>query len=66
MIDLDTIENTSLDSSHKIQKFDLKNRKKFPRFPTRVIDDFFLEPHLWRNLALQQEYHSAYNTTFPG
>jgi len=66
MIDIDTIENTSLDSSHRIQKFDLKNRKKFPRFPTRVIDDFFLEPHLWRNLALQQEYNSAYNTTFPG
>ena len=27
MIDIDTIENTSLDSSHRIQKFDLKNRK---------------------------------------
>ena len=43
MIDIDTIENTSINSSQKIQQFDLKNRKKFPRFPTTVIDDFFQE-----------------------
>ena len=54
MIDIDTIENTSINSSQKIQQFDLKNRKKFPRFPTTVIDDFFQEPLMWRNLALQQ------------
>ena len=66
MIDIDTIENTSINSSQKIQQFDLKNRKKFPRFPTTVIDDFFQEPLMWRNLALQQEYKPAFNTTFPG
>ena len=64
MIDIDTIENTSIRIYSKNPS--LIPKEKFPRFPTTVIDDFFQEPLMWRNLALQQEYKPAFNTTFPG
>lgn len=66
MADIDFIDNSSINASTKINELDLKNRKKYPRFPTRIIEDFFLEPYLWRHIALQQEYYPASNTTYPG
>tara|TARA_B100000214_G_scaffold349348_1_gene302135 strand:+ start:393 stop:1091 length:699 start_codon:yes stop_codon:yes gene_type:complete len=66
MADIDFIDQSSVNASTKINQLDLKNRKKFPRFSTRIIEDFFPEPYLWRHIALQQEYYPATVTTYPG
>jgi len=50
------------ESSRLIKENDLKNRIKYPRFPSRIIEDFLPCPYVWRNLALQQDY---YDTDLP-
>lgn len=65
-VDLALIESRAEHSAAMIQQYDLKNRRKFPYVPTRVIDDFFETPSAVRSFALQQEFHKSIDSTFPG
>jgi hypothetical protein len=53
-------------SAKLIKDRDLKNRRKFPYIPTKVIDNFFEAPAGWRAFALDQEYHRSQDGTWPG
>lgn len=53
-------------SAYNIKQYDLKNRKKYPYLPLRVIEDFFEVPKLWRSFALEQEYYPPEFDVFPG
>ena len=63
---MDIFEQKSLQAADKINANNLKDRLKYPYFPTRVVDDFLQEPDLWRYFALQQDYHFADNEAWPG
>ena len=67
-IDIDTINNNAQNSAGLIAKNDLKNRRKHRFLPTKVIDNFFESPSLWRNLAMSQQYEVAGEnpSTYPG
>jgi len=60
------LEQKAQESAYNIQAYDLKNRKKHPYKPLRVIEDFLDTPALWRSYALQQEYKGAEFEVFPG
>lgn len=60
------LHNDSIASSLMIQEMDLKNRRKYPRFPTMIIEDFFKEPNAWRTLGLSQEFYSPDREVCPG
>lgn len=62
----DYLESKAQESAYNIQAMDLKNRKRFPYLPLRVIEDFFRTPELWRSFALQQEYFMPEFDVFPG
>lgn len=65
-VNIDIINNTALQSANNIRTYDLKNRIKHPHFPTKVIDNFFESPSLWRKLALSAEYSQSTDGTWPG
>jgi len=60
------LEQKAQESAYNIQAYDLKNRKKNPYLPLRVIEDFFEAPELWRSFALKQEYYGPEFEVFPG
>lgn len=60
------LEQKAQESAYNIQAYDLKNRKKNPYLPLRVIEDFFEAPELWRSFALKQEYYNPEFEVFPG
>tara|TARA_Y100000389_G_C17471282_1_gene531369 strand:+ start:10076 stop:10774 length:699 start_codon:yes stop_codon:yes gene_type:complete len=65
-IDIDNIKDNAFRSASDIANYDLKNRRKHKFVPTKIIDNFFESPSLWRNLALTQQYQTAETTTYPG
>ena len=65
-INLDLINSHSSMSANLISSLDLKNRKKQKFLPTKIIDNFFETPSLWRKLALLQQFETAKNSTYPG
>jgi hypothetical protein len=60
------IDQRALASASLIRTYELKNRRKHPYIPTRVIDNFFEAPAAWRAFALQQEYKRSPDGTWPG
>lgn len=65
-INIDRIMDRSLQSVELLEKYDLKNRRKHNFLPTKIIDNFFDVPSLWRTLALAQEFDLASDSTYPG
>tara|TARA_B110000503_G_scaffold89598_1_gene135635 strand:- start:9573 stop:10277 length:705 start_codon:yes stop_codon:yes gene_type:complete len=65
-IDINKIQTISRNSVDLIRSLDLKNRKKHKFVPTKVIDNFFESPSLWRKLALSQEFSLATDAAYPG
>ena len=65
-INLLEITESAQSSALKIAKQNLKNRKLHKFIPTKIIDNFFESPSLWRNFALNQEYTLPTNGTWPG
>lgn len=53
-------------SSALIQTHDLKNRALYPFMPTIVIDNFYENPDLWREYALDQEFFKGERGSWPG
>jgi len=53
-------------SSAAIQQGDLKNRFLFPFFPTIIVDNFYEDPYLWREYALEQEFFKGNRGSWPG
>jgi hypothetical protein len=53
-------------SAVDINANDLKNRFLFPFFPTTVVDNFYEEPDLWREFALEQEFFKGNRGSWPG
>ena len=53
-------------SSALIREKDLKNRHLFPFFPTIIIDDFYDDPDLVRDYALDQEFFKGDRGSWPG
>jgi len=53
-------------SSTAIQNGDLKNRFLFPFFPTIIVDDFYEDPDLMREYALEQEFFKGNRGSWPG
>jgi hypothetical protein len=53
-------------SAAAIQAGDLKNRFLHPFFPTIIVDDFYEDPDLWREYALEQEFFKGDRGTWPG
>lgn len=53
-------------SSAFIQNNDLKNRFLHPFFPTIVIDNFYQDPDLVREFALDQEFFKGDRGSWPG
>lgn len=68
-MDEDYIQNlleTNTYSSESIRDNNLKNRMLYPYFPTTVIDNFYEEPDMWREYALDQEYFKGKRGSWPG
>jgi hypothetical protein len=65
-INIDLINSSAEISAERIKQYDLKNRKKHQYFPTKVIDNFFEAPSLWRKLALNAECSQSTDGTWPG
>ena len=65
-VDIDLINASAMQSAINIKERDLKNRRKYPHFPTKVIDNFFESPSLWRKFALSLEYSKSVDGTWPG
>lgn len=65
-VNLKKIDERSMTSAYLIKTYDLKNRRKFPHLPTRIIDNFFEAPAAWRAFALAQEFHKSKDGTWPG
>jgi len=65
-VDINLINTMAENSAYAINAYDLKNRKKFPYLPTKIIDNFFDTPSVWREFALSQEYTEATTGTWPG
>jgi hypothetical protein len=63
---LEIIDEGAMKSAMAIKQFDLKNRKKFPHIPTRIIDNFFDTPQGWRAWGLDQEFETSKDGTWPG
>lgn len=53
-------------SAAAIQAGDLKNRFLYPFFPTIIVDNFYEDPDLWREYALEQEFFKGDRGTWPG
>lgn len=63
---LDIIDSNAMNSASLIRAHDLKNRRKYPYLPTRIIDNFFEAPMGWRAFALDQQYEKCSDGTWPG
>lgn len=50
----------------RMAQTDIKNRFKFPYLPTIVIDDFYENPDLVREWALDQEFFKGERGSWPG
>jgi hypothetical protein len=64
--DIKDIDQRAQVSAGLIKNHDLKNRKKFPFIPTRIVDNFFEAPTGWRAFALDQSYERSDTGTWPG
>jgi len=53
-------------SAADIREGDLKNRFLYPFFPTIVIDNFYEDPDLIREFALDQEFFKGNRGSWPG
>lgn len=53
-------------SSQYIANNQIKDRNLFPYFPTTIIDNFYDEPDLWREFALDQEFFKGKRGSWPG
>lgn len=60
------LNTKNLSSSEFIQSSDLKNKFLYPYMPTIVIDNFYNEPDLWREFALDQEFFKGNRGNWPG
>ena len=56
----------SMSSSEFYRSHDLKNKFLYPYMPTIVIDNFYEDPNLWRNFALDQEFFKGDRGNWPG
>jgi hypothetical protein len=53
-------------NSEFIRISDLKNRFLYPYFPTIVVDEFYEDPDLWREFALDQTFFKGDRGNWPG
>jgi hypothetical protein len=53
-------------SADFIKSNDLKNHFLYPKFPTIVVDNFYEDPDLWRDYALDQEFFKGSRGNWPG
>lgn len=53
-------------SSEFIKQSDLKNRFLYPYLPTIVVDNFYEDPDLWREFALNQDFFKGDRGNWPG
>ena len=60
------IDQRSQASASLIKKYNLKDRKKYPFIPTKIIDNFFETPAGWRAFALDQNFERSMDGTWPG
>jgi len=60
------INTKNLSSSEFIKSHDIKNRFLYPYMPTIVIDNFYNDPNLWREFALDQKFFKGDRGNWPG
>lgn len=60
------INTKNLSSSEFIKSHDIKNRFLYPYMPTIVVDNFYNEPNLWREFALDQKFFKGNRGNWPG
>ena len=60
------INDKNLSNSDFIQMSDLKNKFLYPYLPTIVLDNFYEDPLLWREFALDQEFFKGDRGNWPG
>lgn len=60
------INERNQDSADFIKTNDLKNRFLYPYLPTIVVDNFYEDPDLWREFALDQEFFKGDRGNWPG
>jgi len=63
---MDSLLDDNKKSSEHIYTHQLKNRILYPYFPTMVIDNFYDEPDLVRDFALDQEFFKGQRGSWPG
>lgn len=60
------VNDKKLSSSDFIKMSDLKNYFLYPYLPTIVLDNFYEDPLLWREFALDQEFFKGDRGNWPG
>ncbi len=60
------VNQHNLSSADFIKTSDLKNRFLYPYLPTIVVDNFYEDPELWREFALEQEFFKGDRGNWPG
>lgn len=63
---IDSLIQMDKTSSAFIKSNNLKNRFLNPFLPTMVFDNFYADPDLWRDFALDQEYYKGNRGSWPG
>lgn len=63
---IDHLIKLNQNSSAAIQTGDLKNRFLYPFFPTIVFDNFYQDPDLVRQFALDQDFFKGNRGSWPG
>jgi hypothetical protein len=60
------VNDKNQSSSDFIKSNDLKNKFLYPYLPTIVVDNFYEDPLLWREFALDQKYFKGNRGNWPG
>lgn len=63
---IDNLIKMNFNSSDFIKQNDVKNRFLYPYLPTIVMDNFYDDPDLWREYALDQEFFKGDRGSWPG
>ena len=63
---VDTLLRDQQMNTAAINQGDLKNRFLYPFFPTIIVDNFYEDPDLIREFALDQEFYKGNRGSWPG
>ena len=63
---INSLINMDKNSHDLIQSKNLKDAFLYPYLPTMIIDNFYENPELWRDFALDLEFFKGNRGSWPG